>query len=200
MVHGPVTNFLRRMKQKKSVNKNEEDGYVPPKPAHHWQRRKRMEEKMDKIKQEEVTQNKIDPWFQLCSSPGTRRAVALLPFQGEPQADELEVDQGDPLRIESLDRSESWCQAVNLKTGKSGYIPWDYISEEWGINDVLDAWHEIERRESEAKLSMPGLPQGTYLLRPSSSMFSTKFPSKAILINLSIRTQNLTIIICVIFP
>ena len=175
MVHPSVSKFLRKMKEKTPFKKSDEGGYTPPKPAHHWQRRKRMEEKMDKEKQEQVTQNKIDPWLELCTNPQNRLAVALFSFHGDPHAEELIVDQGDPLTIESIDRTEIWWQAVNLKSKQSGYIPRNYVTEETGINDVLNAWYEIDRKECEAKLDMPNLLNGTYILRPSSSMLQINY-------------------------
>ncbi|KAL5963356.1 Tyrosine-protein kinase SPK-1 [Taenia solium] len=161
--------FFRKLKRKKSVDRVTEGGYVPPKPAHPWQRRKRQEEKMDNEKKEQVTQTKINPWFELCSNLQNQTAMVLFSFPGDVQAGELEALEGDPLTIESVDRTEVWWQAFNKRTGKSGFIPWNYVTEEIGVKDVIDAWHEIDRRESEIKLSMPDLPNGTYILRPSSN-------------------------------
>ncbi|KAL5103340.1 Tyrosine-protein kinase SPK-1 [Taenia crassiceps] len=169
MVYGSMGHFLRKLKRKKSVERVTEGGYVPPKPAHPWQRRRRQEEKMDNEKKEQVTQTKINPWFELCSSLQNQTAMALFSFHGDVHAGELEALEGDPLTIESVDRTEVWWQAVNNRTGKSGFIPWNYVTEETGVKDVIDAWHEIDRRESEIKLSMPDLPNGTYILRPSSN-------------------------------
>ncbi|EUB60790.1 Tyrosine-protein kinase SPK-1 [Echinococcus granulosus] len=167
MVYGSMGHFLRKFKRKKGIDGVAEDGYVPPKPAYLWQRRRRQEERMDNEKKEQVTQIKINPWFQLCSSLQNQTAMALFSFPGDVQAGELEAWEGDPLTIESVDRTEVWWQAVNMRTGKSGFIPWNYITEETGVKDVVDAWHEIDRRESEIKLTMPDLPNGTYILRPN---------------------------------
>ncbi|CUT99593.1 proto oncolocus tag tyrosine protein kinase LCK [Echinococcus multilocularis] len=169
MVYGSMGHFLRKFKRKKGIDRVAEDGYVPPKPAYLWQRRRRQEERMDNEKKEQVTQTKINPWFQLCSSLQNQTAMALFSFPGDVQAGELEAWEGDPLKIESVDRTEVWWQAVNMRTGKSGFIPWNYITEETGVKDVVGAWHEIDRRESEIKLTMPDLPNGTYVLRPSSN-------------------------------
>lgn len=124
---------------------------------------------MDNEKKEQVTQTKINPWFELCSNLQNQTAMTLFSFPGDAQTGELEALEGDPLTIESVDRTEVWWLAVNKRTGKSGFIPWNYVTEETGVKDVINAWHELDRRESEIKLSMPGLLNGTYILRPSSS-------------------------------
>ncbi|VDM31547.1 unnamed protein product [Hydatigera taeniaeformis] len=169
MVYGSMGHFLRKLKRKKSGDRAAEGGYVPPKPAHPWQRRRRQEEKLDNEKKEQVTLTKINPWFQLCSNLQNQTAMALFSFSGDIQNGELEALEGDSLTIESVDRSDVWWQAVNKRTGKSGFIPYNYVTEEIGVKDVIDAWQETDRRESEAKLSMPGLSNGTYILRPSSN-------------------------------
>lgn len=169
MVLGTMSHLFRKIKRKKNIDKHIDNGYVPPKPAHRWERRKRQEEKMDREKKEQITQTKIDPWLQLCGDPRERQAIALYNLSGDENNGDLHVKQGDTLKIESINRSDVWLEVYNDRTKKLGYLPGNYITEEIGINDVLDIWFEIDRRNSEYKLLMADHPNGTYLLRPSSS-------------------------------
>ncbi|VDD80025.1 unnamed protein product [Mesocestoides corti] len=169
MVYGPMSNFLRKFKRNKVVEKNNEGGYAPPKPAHRWQRRKRREEQAERKRQEMVTENKVNPWFQSCANPRGQYATVVHSFPGGLQDDDLECLKGDTLTIESAYSTEAWWKAENLRTGKTGYIPANYITEEPGVRKILDAWHDIDRQESEAKLNAPGLRNGTYIVRPSSN-------------------------------
>ncbi|KAM7539409.1 hypothetical protein Aperf_G00000054799 [Anoplocephala perfoliata] len=169
MVFEAMGHLFRKFKRKKSIEKASEGGYVAPKAAHKWERRKKREEKLEKEKQEHVTETKVNPWLQLCGDPKEREAMALFSLPGDEKSEELKVLQGDPLTVESINRSDVWWETCNNRTGKLGFMPWNYITEEVGIRDVLNSWFDIDRRESEAKLLMADLPNGTYILRPSSN-------------------------------
>ncbi len=164
-----VGNLFRKLRNKTPSPGDQEDGYVPPKPAHRWQRRKRQEEEADRKRQELVTLNKVNPWFQANTNPRGQEAIVVSAFPGGMQDNDLECRQGDILTVESADRTGAWWQAVNTRTGKTGYVPANFVTEEPGVEGLLDAWHDIDRRESEARLDMEGLPNGTYIVRPSSS-------------------------------
>lgn len=169
MVFEAMGHLFRKFKRKKHIEKASEDGYVAPKAAHRWERRKRHEEKIEKEKQQHITQTKVNPWLQLCGDPQDRQPMALFSLPGDEKSKELKVIQGDPLTIESINRSDVWWETCNNRTGMIGYMPWNYITEEIGIKGVLNSWFDVDRRESEAKLLMADLPNGTYILRPSSS-------------------------------
>lgn len=171
MVLETMSHIFRKLKRKKSADKANENGYVAPKPARRWERRKRQEEKMDREKKEHITQTKVSPWLQLCGDPRERQAMALYSLSGDEKSGELDVKQGDRLTIESINRSDVWLEVYNDRTNKFGYLPRNFITEETGIDDVLDAWFDIDRRNSEYKLLMADHPSGTYLLRPSSNPF-----------------------------
>lgn len=164
-----VGNIFKKLKKHKSSISNPIEGFVPPKPAHRWQRRKRQEEQEDKKRQEHVTMNKVDPWFQANTHPRGQEVTVLYSFDGGFHENDLKCLKGDILTIESNDRSGAWWEAINTRTNERGFVPGNFVTEEPGVGGILDAWHDIDRRESEAKLNMEGLPAGTYIIRPSFS-------------------------------
>ncbi|KAL7053597.1 hypothetical protein AAHC03_026988 [Spirometra sp. Aus1] len=94
------------------------------------------------------------------------RVHALYNYTAQ-NPDDLDFKKGDVMIVES-GLSESWWVARHLGTGQQGYIPSNYVVVEDGRPTSLDAWFDISRSEADRLLLMPGLPQGTYILRPSS--------------------------------
>lgn len=99
------------------------------------------------------------------------RVHALYTYVAQ-NADDLSFQKGDVMLVES-GLSEAWWLARHLKTGQQGYIPSNYVAVENGLSSQMEAWYEITRKDAERMLLMPGLPQGTYILRPSSGMSSS---------------------------
>nr|CDS25770.1 tyrosine protein kinase Fyn [Hymenolepis microstoma] len=94
------------------------------------------------------------------------RVHALYTYVAQ-NTDDLSFQKGDVMLVES-GLSEAWWLARHLKTGQHGYIPSNYVAVENGLSNQMEAWYDISRKDSERMLLMPGLPQGTYILRPSS--------------------------------
>lgn len=94
------------------------------------------------------------------------RVHALYTYVAQ-NADDLSFQKGDVMLVESS-LSEAWWLARHLKTGQQGYIPSNYVAVENGLSTQMEAWYDITRKDAERMLLMPGLPQGTYILRPSS--------------------------------
>ncbi|VDL19066.1 unnamed protein product [Hymenolepis diminuta] len=94
------------------------------------------------------------------------RVHALYTYVAQ-NADDLSFQKGDVMLVES-GLSEAWWLARHLKTGQQGYIPSNYVAVENGLSNQMEAWYDISRKDAERMLLMPGLPQGTYILRPCS--------------------------------
>lgn len=107
-----------------------------------------------------------NPQQQLPQSPRVVRVRALYTYVAQ-NADDLNFQKGDVMVVES-GLSEAWWLARHLTNNEQGYIPSNYVTVENGLPTQLDAWHDITRRDADRMLLMPGLPQGTYVLRPSS--------------------------------
>ncbi|VDM18198.1 unnamed protein product [Hydatigera taeniaeformis] len=99
-------------------------------------------------------------------SPRVVRVHALYTYVAQ-NADDLSFQKGDVMLVES-GLSEAWWLARHLRTGQQGYIPSNYVTVENGQSTQMEAWYDITRKDAERMLLMPGLPQGTYILRPSS--------------------------------
>ena len=99
-------------------------------------------------------------------SPRVVRVHALYTYVAQ-NADDLSFQKGDVMLVES-GLSEAWWLARHLRTGQQGYIPSNYVTVENGLNTQMEAWYDITRKDAERMLLMPGLPQGTYILRPCS--------------------------------
>ncbi|KAL5105033.1 Tyrosine-protein kinase Fyn [Taenia crassiceps] len=99
-------------------------------------------------------------------SPRVVRVHALYTYVAQ-NADDLSFQKGDVMLVES-GLSEAWWLARHLRTGQQGYIPSNYVTVENGLSTQMEAWYDITRKDAERMLLMPGLPQGTYILRPCS--------------------------------
>ncbi|VDD80958.1 unnamed protein product [Mesocestoides corti] len=99
-------------------------------------------------------------------SPRVVRVHALYTYVAQ-NADDLSFQKGDVMLVQA-GLSEAWWMARHLRTGQHGYIPSNYVSVENGLLTQMDAWYDITRKDADRMLLMPGLPQGTYIIRPSS--------------------------------
>ena len=104
-------------------------------------------------------------------TPRVVRVHALYTYVAQ-NTDDLSFQKGDVMLVES-GLSEAWWLARHLKTGQQGYIPSNYVTVEKGLSTQMEAWYDITRKDAERMLLMPGLPQGTYILRPSSGKNQT---------------------------
>ncbi len=99
-------------------------------------------------------------------SPRVVRVHALYNYVAQ-NTDDLNFKKGDVMIVES-GISEAWWLARHLETGEQGYIPSNYVTIENGLPSQMEAWYDITRKDADRMLIMPGLLQGTYILRPSS--------------------------------
>lgn len=97
------------------------------------------------------------------------RVRALYAYRCQHQ-DDLPFQKGDTMFVLS-DLAADWWFARHSTTGKSGYIPSNYVVVDDGRPTSLDGWFDIGRREADRKLLMVGNPKGTYLIRSSSGNF-----------------------------
>ncbi|PAA88007.1 hypothetical protein BOX15_Mlig015889g2, partial [Macrostomum lignano] len=85
-------------------------------------------------------------------------------------AGDLSFCAGDIVEVLDMKPGENWCQVRHYDSGDTGYVPKHLLkTADKRQAASLDCWFEIDRLESERLLRMPGLENGTYLLRPHYS-------------------------------
>ncbi len=94
---------------------------------------------------------------------------ALYDFEAETEGD-LPFAKGDMLMARVTDEKD-WWQARNIKTGKQGEIPRNYVTQEEGISRIFDAYHQINRSQAEFKLIQPGVEPGSFIVRPCGGKY-----------------------------
>ena len=94
-----------------------------------------------------------------------KTVCALYTF--EPSLEnELAFNRDDLLKVyDNFD--QPWLTAVNTRTGETGLIPHNYVTDDINIAGALSAWYPVNRIEAEKRLLLPGIEIGTYLIRPS---------------------------------
>lgn len=103
----------------------------------------------------------------------------------EMNADDLAFKKGDRMFVDEaiVKSSEVWWHATLAKTGKSGYIPSNYVCVDDNSPQAQDWWFSCERREAELLLLLPGNRQGTFLVRQahdgSALVMSVRFDDPA---------------------
>ncbi|XP_053390605.1 tyrosine-protein kinase Lyn-like isoform X2 [Mercenaria mercenaria] len=99
---------------------------------------------------------------------GVRIVTAIFDFN-QFSEDEISFKKQDKLTLrgETLSGNSDWCFAEHLTTGKKGYIPSAYVTEDIRALEAQVWWHDISREGAEALLNMSDGSLGTYLLRPS---------------------------------
>ncbi|VDL62257.1 unnamed protein product [Hymenolepis diminuta] len=82
------------------------------------------------------------------------------------QPNELQFSRDDILKVtDHFD--ETWLMAENTRTHETGFIPYNYVTENSEIAGALSAWYSVTRVEAEVRLLTPGTELGSYMIRPS---------------------------------
>ncbi|XP_067938733.1 tyrosine-protein kinase Yes-like isoform X2 [Watersipora subatra] len=91
-------------------------------------------------------------------------------FDYEPQTDEdLAFKKGDRMMLIGDCENQDWWFAKNTITKDEGYIPRNFVVEDNAENlKSYDWFFEMDRREADKELMLPGNPQGTFLVRCAS--------------------------------
>uniref|UniRef100_A0A0L8FXA4 Non-specific protein-tyrosine kinase n=1 Tax=Octopus bimaculoides TaxID=37653 RepID=A0A0L8FXA4_OCTBM len=92
---------------------------------------------------------------------------ALYDFDAITEED-LSFKKGDRMKVEDNLQSNDWWVAYHLGTKVSGYIPSNYVIKDDNSIEAQDWWHDLERRDAELQLLLPGNIPGTYLIRLAS--------------------------------
>ncbi|XP_072046073.1 LOW QUALITY PROTEIN: tyrosine-protein kinase Fyn-like [Amphiura filiformis] len=97
--------------------------------------------------------------------------IALYDYDAR-TPDDLTFRKGDKVQIIN-DKDGDWWLAKSMVTGKEGYVPSNYIAEIKSIK--AEEWYvgKIGRKEAEKRLIIPGLSQGTFLVRDGEAMPGT---------------------------
>ncbi|KAL5971031.1 Tyrosine-protein kinase SPK-1 [Taenia solium] len=122
------------------------------------------------------------PCIQPRASTKSFPVIALYDFTAT-QPDECSFGVGDLLNV--LNASNDWWLATNLRTKQEGLIPYNYVTSDASLSNVLEAWFDVDRMGAESKLLMPGVLPGTYILRLCGSSGNPY--------SLSVRTNGVTI-------
>ncbi|XP_053395711.1 tyrosine-protein kinase Abl-like [Mercenaria mercenaria] len=104
---------------------------------------------------------------------GARIVTALFDFN-QFSEDEISFKERDKLKLRGETLSDftdncDWCLAEHLTTGKKGYIPLVYVTENIHALKAQSWWFDISRKEASRLLTMSGSTPGTYLVRPTES-------------------------------
>lgn len=96
---------------------------------------------------------------------------ALFDFE-KINPDDLAFKKGDKLVVDKLgsEMTENcdWWIATHLSTGKTGYVPSNYVCKDDNTIQTQDWWFDVKRVEADRKLLHAGNKEGTFLLRPAS--------------------------------
>lgn len=93
--------------------------------------------------------------------------VALYDYESRTR-DDLTFTKGEKFHI--LNNTESdWWEARSLSSGRTGYIPSNYVAPVDSIQ--AEEWYfgKISRKDAERQLLSPGNPQGAFLIRESET-------------------------------
>ncbi|XP_053388922.1 tyrosine-protein kinase Blk-like, partial [Mercenaria mercenaria] len=109
-------------------------------------------------------------WHSVSSDAvlGARIVTAIFDFNQFSEG-ELSFRKEDTLKLcgETLSDNSDWCYAERLITGKKGYIPLAYVTEDIRALEAQVWWHDISREDAEVLLRKSSGSLGTYLVRPS---------------------------------
>lgn len=96
---------------------------------------------------------------------------AMYDFDGINE-DDLTFRKGDRLVVEDRQQTGDWWLAYHEKTGQRGYIPSNYICEDNNSAQAQDWWFDVDRKEADKLLILPGNRVGTFLVRESQDKVS----------------------------
>ncbi|KAJ8306334.1 hypothetical protein KUTeg_016879 [Tegillarca granosa] len=86
--------------------------------------------------------------------------------------DDLSFKKGDRMEVEESSQSCDWWMARHLTSGMQGYIPSNYVSKDDDSPQAQDWWYNVDRKEADKQLLLPGNPTGTFLVRESADKAS----------------------------
>ncbi|XP_038189115.1 tyrosine-protein kinase Fgr [Arvicola amphibius] len=98
---------------------------------------------------------------------GVTMFIALYDYESR-TGDDLTFTKGEKFHI--LNNTESdWWEARSLSSGRTGYIPSNYVAPVDSIQ--AEEWYfgKISRKDAERQLLSPGNPQGAFLIRESET-------------------------------
>ncbi|XP_053390603.1 tyrosine-protein kinase HCK-like, partial [Mercenaria mercenaria] len=86
--------------------------------------------------------------------------------------DDISFRRGDKLEVdEKSSRDCDWWAARHLTTGEKGYIPSNFVTKDEYSPQSQDWWYNVDRKEAENQLLLPGNPTGTFLMRESEGIY-----------------------------
>ncbi|XP_061180887.1 tyrosine-protein kinase SRK2-like [Saccostrea echinata] len=86
--------------------------------------------------------------------------------------DDLSFKKGDRMEVEESSQNCDWWMARHMATGQTGYIPSNYISKDDDTPQTQDWWYNVDRKESDKQLMLPGNKVGTFLVREAADKAS----------------------------
>ncbi|KAL8596170.1 hypothetical protein ACOMHN_021210 [Nucella lapillus] len=112
-----------------------------------------------------------DPFFvrPLPSTPPRKDVLvvrALYDFDGIHE-DDLSFRKGDQLQVEDPTQDGGWWLAQHGHTGQTGYVPSNYVCTHDNSAHAQDWWFDVDRKEADKLLLLPGNTVGTFLVRES---------------------------------
>ncbi|XP_013406798.1 tyrosine-protein kinase SRK2-like isoform X2 [Lingula anatina] len=105
------------------------------------------------------------------TKPGAYIVKALYDYEARTE-DDLSFHKGDKMEVIGDSENMDWWLARHLVTGEEGYIPSNYITKDDDSTESQDWYYNIDRREADKQLLLPGNPRGTFLVRSSSDKSS----------------------------
>uniref|UniRef100_UPI00359026BA tyrosine-protein kinase HCK-like isoform X1 n=2 Tax=Myxine glutinosa TaxID=7769 RepID=UPI00359026BA len=103
---------------------------------------------------------------QEADSAGEMTVIALYDFDGLTEGD-LTFKKGDKMRI--LQQSGDWWNAELLPSGRTGFIPSNYVAQTNSLETEEWFFSDVNRIEAERLLLSPGNTIGSFLVRDSQS-------------------------------
>ncbi|GAB1606277.1 tyrosine-protein kinase SRK2-like [Argonauta hians] len=106
-----------------------------------------------------------------CPDSGVFIVRALYDFDAITDED-LTFKKGDRMIIEDKDQSNDWWVARHIVSNVKGYIPSNYVIKDVDSLQAQDWWHDLERKDAEIQLLLPGNTPGTFLIRHATDQRS----------------------------
>lgn len=103
--------------------------------------------------------------------PGNLVVKALYDYEARTE-DDLSFKKGDRMEVTGDNQNMDWWLARHLTTGLEGYIPSNYVTKDDNSTESQDWFFQVDRRESDKQLLLPGNPAGTFLVRLASDKHS----------------------------
>ncbi|KAL3867800.1 hypothetical protein ACJMK2_040819 [Sinanodonta woodiana] len=87
--------------------------------------------------------------------------------------DDLSFKKGDKLEVdEEASQNCDWWVATHTVTKRTGYIPSNYVAKDDNSPQAQDWWNNLDRKEADKQLLLPGNPTGTFLVREAGDKAS----------------------------